>query len=41
MVDVQWQAWNDNRLEHCVVEVNEGGMMCFGEAFDPTIGAQQ
>ncbi len=30
MVDVRWQAWNDNGLEHCVVETNEGGMNLTG-----------
>ncbi len=30
MVDVRWQAWNGNGLEHCVVEINENGMTLSG-----------
>ncbi|MEP1835877.1 MAG: putative glycolipid-binding domain-containing protein [Hyphomonas sp.] len=30
MVEVRWQAWNGNGLEHCVVEINDGGMTLSG-----------
>lgn len=30
MVNVRWQAWDGNGLEHCVVETNESGMTLTG-----------
>lgn len=30
MVDVRWQAWDGNGLEHCFVKTDEGGMTLSG-----------
>lgn len=30
MVDVRWQAWNDDGLEHCVVDISATGMTLTG-----------
>ena len=30
MMDVRWQAWDGDGLEHCVVDYNQGGMTLSG-----------